>query len=118
VYVPFDFGQPPPRPLKYYRDHKISKRLSVSLRHDKGDFNLDFRRNMAAPLSQLLAHRIMTEVQVSQEEVIAVVYHSEKQRFRLLWEGGPDGELLIGAVQGHSVVVDNASVHSRVDQDK
>ncbi|CAE7334125.1 TRPT1, partial [Symbiodinium sp. CCMP2456] len=118
VYVPFDFGQPPPRPLKYYRDFKISKRLSASLRHDKGDFNLDFRKNMAAPLRQLLAHRIMTEERISQAEIIAVVYHNAKQRFRLLWEGGPDGELLIGAVQGHSMAVDNASVHCRVDQDK
>ena len=118
VYVPFDFGRPPPRPLKFYRDFKISKRLSASLRHDKGDFNLDFRKNMAAPLRQLLAHRIMTEVGVTQAEIIAAVYHNEKQRFRLLWEGGPDGELLIGAVQGHSMVVDNASVHCRVDPDK
>ncbi|CAE7400650.1 TRPT1, partial [Symbiodinium sp. CCMP2456] len=120
VYVPFDFGQPPPRPLKFSRDFKISKRLSASLRHDKGDFNLDFRRNMTAPLSQLLAHRIMTEVGVTQEEIIAAVYHNEKQRFRLLWECGPEGvyELLIGAVQGHSMAVDNASVHRRVDPAK
>ena len=65
-----------PRPLQHSRMVALSKRLTVCLRHDKGEFAM-------TPLEKVLSLRIMQERGAKLEEVLAVVYHSDKKRFRL-----------------------------------
>ena len=55
------------------------------------------------PLEKVLSLRIMQERGAKLEEVLAVVYHSNKKRFRL---GVMQGTLYIGACQGHSMEVE------------
>ena len=107
-----------PRKLEYKYDTKVSKRLSVVLRHDKGEFNLHFFNNATAEVDAILDLPIMREVGARQDTLISCVYYNSKQRFRLLWlhdssRSGPT--LVLGAVQGHSKAVDYDSVHERVD---
>ena len=54
----------------------------------------------------------MQEKGAKLEEVLAVVYHSDKKRFRL---GVIRGTLYIGACQGHSMEVEEDQVYTRVD---
>ena len=64
------------------------------------------------PLEKVLSLRIMQERGAKLEEVLAVVYHSDKKRFRL---GVIQGTLYIGACQGHSMEVEEDHVYIRVD---
>ena len=66
-----------PRPLQHSRMVALSKRLTVCLRHDEGEFE------------KVLSLRIMQERGAKLEEVLAVVYHSDKKRFRLGVIQGP-----------------------------
>ena len=116
-FAPYHFDYPP-RKLEYKYDTKVSKRLSVVLRHDKGEFNLHFFNNATAEVDAILDLPIMREVGARQDTLISCVYYNSKQRFRLLWlhdssRSGPT--LVLGAVQGHSKAVDCDSVHERVD---
>ena len=86
-----------PRPLQHSRMVALSKRLTVCLRHDKGAFGLEWTPQAMTPLKKVLSLRIMQERGAKLEEVLAVVYHSDKKRFRL---GVIQGTLCIGACQG------------------
>ena len=116
-FAPYRFDYPP-RKLEYKYDTKVSKRLSVVLRHDKGEFRLHFFNNATAEVDDILALPIMQEVRARQDTIISCVYYNSKQRFRLLWLHDPSRSgpvLVLGAVQGHSKKVDYDSVHERVD---
>ena len=116
-FAPYRFNYPP-RKLEYQYDTKVSKRLSVVLRHDKGEFRLHFFNNATAEVDDILALPIMREVHARQDTIISCVYYNSKQRFRLLWLHDPSRSgpvLVMGAVQGHSKKVDYDSVHERVD---
>ena len=107
--------------LEYKYDTKVSKRLSVVLRHDKGEFNLHFYNNATAEVEAILDLPIMRQVGARQDTLISCVYYNSKQRFRLLWLHDPNRSgptLVLGAVQGHSKAVDYDSVHERVDPGK
>ena len=117
-FAPYHFEYPP-RKLEYKYDTKVSKRLSVVLRHDKGEFNLHFFNNATA--EAILNLPIMKQVGARQDTLISCVYYNSKQRFRLLWLHDPNRSgpvLVMGAVQGHSKAVDYDSVHERVDPGK
>ena len=116
-FAPYHFDYPPLK-LEYKYDTKVSKRLSVVLRHDKGEFNLHFFNNATAEVDAILDLPIMREVGARQDTLISCVYYNSKQRFRLLWLHDPSRSgptLVLGAVQGHSKAVDYDSVHERVD---
>ena len=72
-----------PRQLQHSRMVTLSKRLTVCLRHDKGEFGLEWTSQAMTPLEKVLSLRIMQEKGAKLEEVLAVVYHSDKKRFRL-----------------------------------
>ena len=101
-----------PRPLQHSRMVALSKRLTVCLRHDKGEFGLEWTPQAMTPLEKVLSLRIMQERGAKLEEVLAVVYHSDKKRFRL---GVIQGTLYIGACQGHSMEVEEDHVYTRVE---
>ena len=116
-FAPYRFDYPPCK-LEYKYDTKVSKRLSVELRHDKGEFRLHFYNNATAEVEDILALPIMQEVRAREDTIISCVYYNSKQRFRLLWLHDPSRSgpvLVLGAVQGHSKKVDYDSVHERVD---
>ena len=116
-FAPYRFDYPPCK-LEYKYDTKVSKRLSVVLRHDKGEFRLHFYNNATAEVEDILALPIMQEVRAREDTIISCVYYNSKQRFRLLWLHDPSRSgpvLVLGAVQGHSKKVDYDSVHERVD---
>ncbi|CAE7705690.1 Trpt1, partial [Symbiodinium sp. KB8] len=60
-FAPYHFEYPP-RKLEYKYDTKVSKRLSVVLRHDKGEFNLHFYNNATAEVEAILDLPIMQQV--------------------------------------------------------
>ena len=110
-YAPYTFDVRP-RPLQHSRMVALSKRLTVCLRHDKGEFGLEWTPQAMTPLEKVLSLGIMQEKGAKLEEVLAVVYHSNKQRFRL---GVIQDTLYIGACQGHSMEVEEEHVYSRVE---
>ena len=71
-----------PRPLQHSRMVALSKRLTVCLRHDKGEFGLEWTPQAMTPLEKVLSLRIMQERGAKLEEVLAVVYHSDKKSRR------------------------------------
>ncbi|MEU4570482.1 RNA 2'-phosphotransferase [Micromonospora sp. NPDC023956] len=78
---------------------RLSKRMSLALRHEPGRFGLTPDRGGWVPVADLLAGMRMTRVQLD-----AVVLGNDKQRFAL--DRGPDGVERIRASQGHSIPVD------------
>ena len=50
-----------PRPLQHSRMVALSKRLTVCLRHDKGEFGLEWTPQAMTPLEKVLSLRIMQE---------------------------------------------------------
>ena len=82
-FAPYHFDYPP-RKLEYKYDTKVSKRLSVVLRHDKGEFNLHFYNNTTAEVEAILDLPIIRQVGARQDTLISCVYYNSKQRFRLL----------------------------------
>ncbi|WFE36028.1 RNA 2'-phosphotransferase [Micromonospora sp. WMMD975] len=78
---------------------RVSKRMSLALRHRPDRFGLTFDRAGWAPVADLLA-----ALRISRADLDAVVAGNDKQRFAV--EPGPDGIDRVRANQGHSVPVD------------
>ncbi|MFI6231322.1 RNA 2'-phosphotransferase [Micromonospora echinospora] len=78
---------------------RLSKRMSLALRHEPGRFGLTPDRGGWVPVADLLSGLRMTRV-----ELDAVVAGNDKQRFAV--DLGPDGVERIRASQGHSIPVD------------
>ncbi|OKI62406.1 RNA 2'-phosphotransferase [Micromonospora sp. CB01531] len=78
---------------------RVSKRMSLALRHRPDRFGLALDRAGWVPVADLLA-----ALRISRGELDAVVAGNDKQRFAV--ERGPDGVDRIRASQGHSVPVD------------
>ena len=80
---------------------RISKFLSLALRHDPGRIGIVLDDAGWTSVAALLAACAAHGVSITREELAAIVASSDKQRFAL----SPDGER-IRANQGHSVEVD------------
>jgi putative RNA 2'-phosphotransferase len=80
---------------------RLSKRLSLHLRHAPGDIGLTLRPGGWVPVEDLLSALVRNGVQVGRDELDEVVASSDKQRFAF-----DDTGTLIRANQGHSVKVD------------
>ncbi|MFI2710954.1 RNA 2'-phosphotransferase [Micromonospora sp. NPDC018662] len=78
---------------------RVSKRMSLALRHRPDRFGLTLDRAGWVPVTDLLA-----AMRIDRAELDAVVSGNDKQRFAV--EPGPDGVDRIRASQGHSVSVD------------
>ena len=81
----------------------VSKRLSVVLRHDKGEFQLRF-------LEDVLNRPIMYKQHIDRQQVLSAIHHNDKKRFRVVER---DGQTFVGANQGHSFSIDPERVHTR-----
>jgi uncharacterized protein (TIGR02452 family) len=80
---------------------RVSKFLSLVLRHDPGRIGITLDDAGWTDVAGLLAACTAHGVAITREELVAIVASSDKQRFAL----SPDGER-IRANQGHSVEVD------------
>ncbi|MDG4800424.1 RNA 2'-phosphotransferase [Micromonospora sp. WMMD980] len=78
---------------------RVSRRMSLALRHRPDRFGLTLDRAGWVPVADLLA-----AMRIGRAELDAVVAGNDKQRFAV--EPGPDGIDRIRASQGHSVAVD------------
>ena len=102
-----------PRPLSKDRQEMVSKRLSVVLRHDKGEFQLRFDDRALVPLDDVLNLPIMYKQHIDRQQVLSAIHHNDKKRFRVVEQ---DGRTFVGANQGHSFGIDPERVHTRVQQ--
>jgi putative RNA 2'-phosphotransferase len=80
---------------------RVSKRMSLALRHDPGRFGLELDEAGWVPVDDLLA-----ALRISRSQLDTVVAENDKRRFA--FRRDPDGTELIRASQGHSVPVDLA----------
>jgi putative RNA 2'-phosphotransferase len=80
---------------------KLSKFLSLILRHRPEAINLTLDQQGWAFIDDLLAKSVAAGFQISRDDLLHVVQTSEKKRFSL-----SDDEQRIRAAQGHSVTVD------------
>jgi putative RNA 2'-phosphotransferase len=87
---------PGPTPLV-----RVSKFLSLVLRHDPGKIGLTLDAAGWAEVDELIAAAARAGVEIDRETLARVVAESDKQRFALSPDGGR-----IRANQGHSVEVD------------
>ncbi|MEH0981759.1 RNA 2'-phosphotransferase [Micromonospora sp. CPCC 205556] len=78
---------------------RLSKRMSLALRHQPGRFGLTLDRAGWVAVDELLA-----ALRIGRADLDAVVAGNDKQRFAV--ERRPDGVERIRANQGHSVPVD------------
>jgi putative RNA 2'-phosphotransferase len=78
---------------------RVSKRMSLALRHRPDRFQLTLDGAGWVPIADLLA-----ALRITSADLDAVVAGNDKQRFAV--ERGPDGVDRIRASQGHSVPVD------------
>ncbi|MFU8850808.1 RNA 2'-phosphotransferase [Micromonospora sp. SL1-18] len=78
---------------------RVSKRMSLALRHRPDRFGLTLDRAGWVPVADLLA-----ALRISRGDLDAVVAGNDKQRFAV--ERGADGVDRIRASQGHSIPVD------------
>ncbi|MFI7575508.1 RNA 2'-phosphotransferase [Micromonospora sp. NPDC049497] len=78
---------------------RLSKRMSLALRHEPGRFGLAPDGAGWVPLPAFLA-----ALRIDRADLDAVVADNDKQRFAV--ERGPDGVDRIRASQGHSIPVD------------
>ncbi|MGN9893762.1 RNA 2'-phosphotransferase [Micromonospora sp. L31] len=78
---------------------RLSKRMSLALRHQPGKFGLAPDRGGWVTVDDLLA-----ALRIDRADVDAVVAGNDKQRFAV--ERGADGVERIRASQGHSIPVD------------
>ncbi|MFI5486032.1 RNA 2'-phosphotransferase [Micromonospora echinaurantiaca] len=78
---------------------RLSKRMSLALRHQPGRFGLTLDGAGWVPVGEFLA-----ALRIDRADLDAVVAGNDKQRFAL--ERGPDGVERIRASQGHSIPVD------------
>ena len=103
-----------PQPLSPDQQEMISKRLSVVLRHDKGEFQLRFDERALVPLDEFLQLPIMRTKRIDRKQVLSV-YRSDKQRFRAVIKAG---KTFIGASQGHSFKIDPDRAHTHTPTEK
>ena len=80
---------------------KISKFLSLILRHKPEEIGLILDKNGWADISQLIELSTAKGVVISEQTIFEVVATSDKQRFSISDDG-----LCIRANQGHSIAVD------------
>ena len=99
-----------PRPLSKDRQEMVSKRLSVVLRHDKGEFQLRFDDRALVPLDDVLNLPIMYKQHIDRQQVLSAIHHNDKKRFRVVER---DGQTFVGANQGRSFSIDPERVHTR-----
>ena len=99
-----------PQPLSPDQQEMVSKRLSVVLRHDKGEFELRFDERALVPLEDVLRLPIMYKKRIDRKQIMSAIYHNDKKRFRAVIK---DGKTFIGASQGHSFRINPGSVHTR-----
>ncbi|ASW53354.1 RNA 2'-phosphotransferase [Plantactinospora sp. KBS50] len=78
---------------------RLSKRMSLALRHAPGRFGLALDRS-----GWVAVEDVLSALRISREDLDAVVAGNDKRRFAV--ERGPDGTQRIRASQGHSVPVD------------
>ena len=93
----------------------VSKRLSVVLRHDKGEFQLRFDERALVPLEDVLQLPIMRNKRIDRRQIMSAIYHNDKQCLRAVIKAG---KTFIGASQGHSFKIDPESVHTRTPTEK
>ena len=91
----------------------VSKRLSVVLRHDKGEFQLRFDERALVPLEDVLQLPIMYNKRIDRKQVLSAI--NDKQRFRAVIKAG---KTFIGASQGHSFKIDPDRVHTHTPTEK
>lgn len=82
------------------RQVRISKTMTLVLRHTALDLGLQVRPDGFVPLQQLLACQAMRKLAATAEDVEQITRSSDKQRFEVK-QG--QGEILVRAVQGHSM---------------
>ena len=90
----------PPCQLDFDRARTIGKRLSVVLRHDTTSASVKLKTDGTVLVSQILGLRILKSVRATEADIVSVCYWNKKQRFRLITR---DGQLWVGATQGHSI---------------
>ncbi|TWJ21611.1 putative RNA 2'-phosphotransferase [Micromonospora endolithica] len=78
---------------------RLSKRMSLALRHEPGRFGLTPDRAGWVPLAEFLV-----ALRIDRADLDVVVAGNDKQRFAVAL--GPDGAEVIRASQGHSIPVD------------
>ncbi|SBT43570.1 RNA 2'-phosphotransferase [Micromonospora narathiwatensis] len=78
---------------------RVSKKMSLALRHRPDRFGLALDRAGWVPVADLLA-----ALRITRRQLDAVVAGNDKQRFAV--ERGPDGVDRVRANQGHSVPVE------------
>ena len=88
----------PPCQLDFDRARTIGKRLSVVLRHDTTSASVKLKTDGAVLVSQILG--LLKSVRATEADIVSVCYWNKKQRFRLITR---DGQLWVGAAQGHSI---------------
>ena len=84
------------------RDIRISKNLTLILRHKALDLKIEVRPDGFCPLGEVMKTEWMQELEATQQDIIWVVESSDKRRFELMEEAG---RKYIRAVQGHSMKV-------------
>jgi len=95
------------------REVKISKTLTQILRHKALELEIEIRPDGYCYLQKVLDCPWLSELEVTKEDVQQVVKRSDKKRFELKDE---DGEVLIRAVQGHSMkVIDDNQLLQKLD---
>ena len=90
----------PPCQLDFDRARTIGKRLSVVLRHDTTSASVKLKTDGTVLVSQILGLRVLKSVRATEADIVSVCYWNKKQRFRLITR---DGQLWVGATQGHSI---------------
>lgn len=95
------------------REVRISKTLTQILRHKAVELDVGIRPDGFCPLRKVLDCPWLCEMDVKQSDVEQVVKRSDKKRFELKEE---DGEVMIRAVQGHSIkVIDDDQLLTKLD---
>lgn len=95
------------------REVRISKTLTQILRHKAVELEVGIRPDGFCPLRKVLDCSWLSELDVKQSDVEQVVKRSDKKRFELKEE---DGEVMIRAVQGHSIkVIDDDQLLTKLD---
>ena len=70
------------------------------LRHDTTSASVKLKTDGTVLVSQILGLRILKSVRATEADIVSVCYWNKKQRFRLITR---DGQLWVGATQGHSI---------------
>ena len=62
-----------PKPLGKDLQEMVSKRFSVVLRHDKGEFQLKFNERALVPLDDVLRLPIMYKKNISRSQILSCI---------------------------------------------